>query len=326
MSTIQMLSMSPTQEIVDLLRDEAYVTLSSKIVNQALERVGVEKYETEGTRPPFGIFGGPKRRETFSRKMQSLERTEGALHTHLSSIGALREIIEPTLREALDNYLKEAAPDCQRSGEIVGAINAWENQLVPLFEQLWAFARDLRDACLAIEPALADQHAGISVEQRLSLLAELRISAQRMDRSVQALLTAEEEVAAVAGEFFAEVKLNSPPASDWRGWSDGLAQLTDAELVASIRTAEAQARTMISGDLRYLREGAAAAREVTQAVAGRYRDAYWAELRYYAEQHYVQERDLEDTLRELTERYVVGRLRKRQEQLENSRDPYRHER
>ena len=71
---------------------------------------------------------------------------------------------------------------------------------------------------------------------------------------------------------------------------------------------------------------AAAAIESISAIETQELESYWEVLKAHALAHYVQERDVDEVLNELNERYVVSSIERRQRAIENQADPYGHER
>jgi hypothetical protein len=89
---------------------------------------------------------------------------------------------------------------------------------------------------------------------------------------------------------------------------------------------ESDARTVVSKKLTEYHASAAAAIESLAGIENQELESYWEVLKAHALAHYVQERDVDEVLNELNERYVVANIERRQRVIENQADPYGHER
>ncbi len=109
-------------------------------------------------------------------------------------------------------------------------------------------------------------------------------------------------------------------------WVDRLTPLSDEELFATTQAMEADVRALLAKKLAPLHARAEAARE-TVADAGRhYFEQYWDQLRTHALSYYVKDRELDEVLDELTQRYVVATAQRGQQILQGKVNPYQHER
>jgi hypothetical protein len=89
---------------------------------------------------------------------------------------------------------------------------------------------------------------------------------------------------------------------------------------------EADARNVVAKKLTEYHASAAAAVESLRTIEDQELESYWEVLKAHALAHYVQERDVDEVLNELNERYVVANIERRQRAIESQVDPYGHER
>jgi hypothetical protein len=89
---------------------------------------------------------------------------------------------------------------------------------------------------------------------------------------------------------------------------------------------ESDARNVVSKKLTVFHASAAEALKALGGIEDQELESYWEVLRAHALAHYVQERDVDEVLNELNERYVVANIERRQRAIESQADPYGHER
>src|ERR1700734_1955302 len=118
--------MSLPDDVISLLRDEAYLDLCRNALKDALERLVAEKQQVSETRPPFGILASKKQREEFESSMQTVLDTEGAIENWLKA----------AIRERLRDYLRQVSENYRRSGKIAEAIKSWDRLIEHYGEQL----------------------------------------------------------------------------------------------------------------------------------------------------------------------------------------------
>src|ERR1700689_134051 len=97
--------MSLPDDVISLLRDEAYLDLCRNALKDALERLYAEKQQVSETRPPFGILASKRQREDFESSMQTVLDTEAAIESRLGKLEAIERWLKSATREAFDNSL-----------------------------------------------------------------------------------------------------------------------------------------------------------------------------------------------------------------------------
>jgi hypothetical protein len=122
------------------------------------------------------------------------------------------------------------------------------------------------------------------------------------------------------------VKLADLPIKGVVSWVDQLALQHDRDALPAAQEMEADARAVVAKRLSEFHATATAALEMIATIEGQELESYWEVLRAHALAHYVQERDVDEVLTELNNRYVVATIERRQRVIERQADPYGHER
>src|ERR1700677_5304420 len=116
--------MSLPDDVISLLRDEAYLDLCRNALKDALERLVAEKQQVSETRPPFGILASKKQRDEFESSMQTVLDTESAIEARLGKLEAIENWLKAAIRERLRDYLRQVSENYRRRGKIAHAIRA----------------------------------------------------------------------------------------------------------------------------------------------------------------------------------------------------------
>jgi hypothetical protein len=122
------------------------------------------------------------------------------------------------------------------------------------------------------------------------------------------------------------VQLADLPIQAAVGWVDNLALMHDRDALPAAQEMESDARAVVAKRLTEFHASATAALESIATIDTQELENYWEVLRAHALAHYVQERDVDEVLNELNERYVVANIERRQRVIESQVDPYGHER
>src|SRR5208283_4381584 len=101
--------MSLPDDVISLLRDEAYLDLCRNALKDALERAIAEKQQ-----------------DVFESSMQTILDTETAIEARLGKLEAIENWLKSAIRERLRDYLKQASENYRRSAKIAEAIRAWD--------------------------------------------------------------------------------------------------------------------------------------------------------------------------------------------------------
>jgi len=317
--------MSLPDDVISLLRDEAYLDLCRNALKDALERLVEEKQQVTETRPPFGILASKKQREVFESSMQTVLDTEAAIEGRLGKLDAIENWLKSTIRDRLRDYLKQASENYRRSSKIAESIKAWDRLIEHYGEQLLALARNIKNVAVSFAGAAGGVRSAFG--DRAQAFAELRMGADSLDRTAVQLESLTRTMAMyAANSAYKDVRLDELPIKGVVGWVDNLALQHDRDALPAAQEMEADARGIVAKKLTAYHESAAAALEQIATIENQELESYWEVLRAHALAHYVQERDVDEVLNELNERYVVSNIERRQRAIESQVDPYGHER
>ncbi len=317
--------MSLPDDVISLLRDEAYLDLCRNALKDALERLVAEKQQVTETRPPFGILATKKQREVFESSMQTVLDTEAAIENRLGKLEAIENWLKSAIRERLRDYLAQVSENYRRSAKIAEAIKAWDRLIEHYGEQLLALARNIKNVAVSFAGATGGVRSAFG--DRAQSFAELRMGADSLDRTALQLESLTRSMAMIAANTpYKDVRVADLPIKGVVGWVDNLALQHDRDALPAAQEMEADARTIVAKKLNDYHASAAAAVESLTVIENQELESYWEVLRAHALAHYVQERDVDEVLNELNERYVVANIERRQRAIENQVDPYGHER
>jgi hypothetical protein len=317
--------MSLPDDVISLLRDEAYLDLCRNALKDALERAIAEKQQVTETRPPFGILASKKQREVFESSMQTVLDTESAIEARLSKLEAIENWLKSAIRERLRDYLRQASENYRRSGKIAEAIKSWDRLIEHYGEQLLALARNIKNVSVSFAGAAGGVRSAFG--DRAQAFAELRMGADSLDRTAIQLDSISRTMAMyAASSAYKDVHVAELPIKGVVNWVDQLALQHDRDALPAAQEMEADARTVVAKKLTEYHASAAAAIESLAVIENQELESYWEVLKAHALAHYVQERDVDEVLNELNERYVVANIERRQRAIENQADPYGHER
>lgn len=317
--------MSLPDDVILLLRDEAYLDLCRTALNEARERIVKEKEEVAMTRPPFGILATKKQRDIFEASMQTVLDTEAGIGSRLGKLEAIEKWLKNAIRERLREYLRQASENYRRSGKITEAIKSWDRLIEHYAEQLLALARNIKNVSVSFAGSAGGARAAFT--DRAQAFAELRMGADSLDRTaVQLDSLTRTMVMYAANSPYKEVQLPDLPITGVVGWVDQLALQNDRDALPAAQEMEAAARGIVAKKLSEFHSKAAEALATIATIESHELENYWEVLRAHALAHYVQERDVDEVLNELNERYVVATIERRQRAIESQADPYGHER
>jgi hypothetical protein len=316
--------MNLSEDTIGLLRDEAYLSLSREAIQAGLDRALAAKNEVATTRPPFGMLASKKTRETFERSMHSALTTEASLQNRLAKIKLLESSVQSKLHTALHAYLEAVSADYRLRRAVLTCIDEWEALLDGYGEQLQAFARELHRTVEVISSPHASTREGF--ERRMHTFAELHVAATGVDGAAALLEGAAFKFSNSAGTLFASIKMAEPPFILQVKWVDRVTRALDPEIVAEAGRVEIAVRSLVSDKLSGLHARAALARDEVDQLAATYLETYWKQLRTHAIAHYVEERDVDEVIEMLTERYITADLQRHRQKISDVRDPYETER
>lgn len=303
---------------VTLLRDEAYAGLCREAVQERLESLQKERASIEATRPPFGgIMTRKETRDAFTQSMRTVCDDEAGLRGRLEQIALLENWLRPMIRKEVGAYLSAASTDFRNFSEMYALLDAWSAIFAGLPELFKALARELR----------AVREQAVAGQREVGTFAALRDVIVRVEKSYATLakISADlQSLTAAREELAREIRLPALPELRSSEWASRLALMPVNQLVAETTRIESALRAFIDGG----REAALARIEASRTASGLHEEHfvqyYWGQLRIHARIHYVEERDIDEVLEELSGRHVNAAIAQRQHEL--SRDPFLTER
>jgi hypothetical protein len=317
--------MSLPDDVISFLRDEAYLDLCRNALKDALERLVAEKQQVSETRPPFGLLATKKQREVFEASMQTVLDTEAAIEVRLGKLEAIENWLKAAIRERLRDYLRQVSENYRRSAKIAEAIKSWDRLIEHYGEQLLALARNVKNVSVSFAGAAGGVRSAFG--DRAQAFAELRMGADSLDRTALQLESLTRSMAMIAANSpYKDVQLPELPIKGAVNWVDNLALKHDKDALPAAHEMENEARTVVAKKLNNYHTAVVTALQGLTEIEGQELESYWEVLRAHALAHYVQERDVDEVLNELNERYVVANIERRQRVIESQSDPYGHER
>jgi hypothetical protein len=317
--------MSLPDDVISLLRDEAYLDLCRNALKDALDRLVAEKQQVSETRPPFGILASKRQRDDFEASMQTVLDAEGAIQVRLGKLEAIENWLKSAIRDRLRDYLRQVSENYRRSAKIAEAIKSWDRLIEHYGEQLLALARNIRNVSVSFKGAAGGVRSAFG--DRAQAFAELRMGADSLDRTALQLESLTRSMAMIAANSpYKDVLLAELPIKAVVNWVDNMALQNDRDALPAAQEMEADARNVVSKKLNNFHASATAALEALVGIDAQELESYWEVLRAHALAHYVQERDVDEVLNELNERYVVSNIERRQRTIEGQGDVYGHER
>ncbi len=285
---------------LELLQHEAYAFLCRQAVLEKLASLEREKEAIASTRPPFGLLARKETREAFTRSMRTAVDNEAALRDRLAQIIAIEKRLQPRLRKDIAAYLADVSPDYVRFAQIRARLVDWERAFLALPELLIAFARDLRGARSAM--AAGGANARTLSRHDLVVLYEIAVKVERQGDELRIIAGAINELTPpVQG---GEIRLPVLPDLRRLAWVNRLAALPPDEAVPELIRAESEIRAFVNGGQETVIARLEASRDICTQLEANALDLYWNQLRAHARAHYVEDRDIDEVLEMLSQRYA----------------------
>ena len=290
------------------LRDEAYALLCREALQEQLASLERQKAEIADSRPPFGLLARKETRDAFTRSMRTALDNEASLRERLARLDVIGDWLRPLIRNGVSAYLAGmSSPYCALL-QIDARLDDWERATEALPDLLLAFARDIR--CVR---AAASAPGATSQSYTLELVA-LRKMAERLECSRHELYVIEKAIGELtAGGQAAEIRLPALPNLRHLAWVSRLALIPPAQVLAETTRVEAEVRAVLADDNApaVVATRLQACHDLCANLAEDALEQYWNQLRIHARMHYVEERDIDEVLDMLTQRYVDADLKHR---------------
>ncbi len=299
--------MELSAETLEMLRDEAYVFLCREVVQEKLDALAQEKAAIASTRPPFGVFARKSTRDAFTQSMRTALDSESALRDRLAQITRLEDWLHPLIRRDIVAYMEAVSVDYRRFPQIEALLVEWERGMQALPEMLVALTRDMRGLREAMAAGRRD------VAQEFAVLRDIAVRVENHYLELARASVAVAEHARAIGS--AEIRVPALPNLQRVTWVSRLGVMPVEQVVAEIARVESEVRAFITGGVEPATVRLQMARELCAQLQENFLQSYWNQLRTHARIHYVEERDLDEVLISLAQRYVDGTIAKRQQAL-----------
>jgi hypothetical protein len=305
--------MELSKATLELLRDEAYVLLCRDTLQEKLKSLEEEKAVIVNSRPPFGVLGGKKARESFETSLRSTEDTEAALRERLVRSTRYETWLQRCIRRELAAYLETVSAEYQRVAQIKRLIDEWEYCVTrQMPDTLVAYAREMRGF------RLAAAEAGRFEPAQSHELALLREIALRLEQQQDHLANISAAMNAHAMEIgLLDVRVPPLPLFRRAVWVDSLCVVPLDQSLADLTRAEAEVRAFLHGGMQPISGRLQASRVSCVQRQENYLEQYWDQLRAHAQTHWVEEREIDQVLDTLAERYDGAIARRQREVTHN---------
>ena len=201
----------------------------------------------------------------------------------------------------------------RRVGQIKHLLNDWEKLVArPLPDNLVAFAREMRGLRQAVSAAGRIDLPGA---HELALLREI---AGRVEEQQDRLAQIANSINTLALEIgLVEVRVPPLPQFRRRAWVDLLCVAPPDKAIADVTRVEGEVRAFIHGGMQPIIGRLQACRVSCAQRLENYLQQYWDQLRAHAQAHWVQERDIDQVLEIMAQRYDADITRRQREVTHN---------
>lgn len=302
--------MQLSKATLELLRDEAYVTLCREALQEKLRSVEQEKEGMVSSRPPFGVLAAKKTRDAYDAMLRAADDTAVALRERLTQTARFETWLHRCIRRDLAAYLESVNAEYRRVDYIRNLVAEWEKAVTrTLPDMLVAFARELRGLRLAAAEVGRAEQTGA---HELALLYEIIV---RLEEHQDRLSQMSSTITRFALEIgLIDVRVPPLPQFRRRAWIDWLCAIPLEQAIADITRVEGEVRAFLNGGVKSLVGQLQASRVSCVQRQGNYVQQYWDQLREHALAHWVEERDVDQVLRMLAMRYD-GEIARRQREM-----------
>jgi hypothetical protein len=311
--------MELSEATLELLQDEAYAFLCRQVVQETLASIECEKAVIASTRPPFGVLARKETRDAFTRSMRTALDNEAALRDRLAQISGIEVWLRPLLRQDIAAYLAAVSPDFKRFQHVRARLDVWEVAFQALRELLVAFARELRNLREAVG---SDPAAGGRLGHELSVVSEIAVRLEQQHRKLLVIGSAVAELTQAGA--MSEIRAPALPDFQRVAWVSRLAALPLDQALTEATCFEKEVRDFLADGTDLVHARLEVNRDGCARLENKVLEQYWNQLRAHAQAHYVEERDVDDVLAMLAQRY--GSAENARWEKEPLSDPYSTER
>lgn len=305
--------MQLSKATLELLRDEAYVMLCREALQEKLRSVEQEKVNLVGSRPPFGVLAGKKTRENFEAMVRTAEDTAVALRERLTQCARFETWLHRCIRRDLATYLEAINAEYRRVDYIKNLLTEWEKSVTrTLPDMLVAFAREMRGLRLAAaEVGRAEQTGAHELALLYEIIVRLEEHQDRLSQMTSTITRFALEIGLI------DVRVPTLPQFRRRAWIDWLCTIPLDQAIADVTRVEGEVRAFLNGGVKSLSSQLQAARVACAQRQDNYINQYWDQLRDHAQAHWVEERDIDQVLKTMAQRYDGDIARRHREMTHN---------
>jgi|GEM_PF-715367 hypothetical protein len=309
-------------EITTLLQDEAYATLCHESLTEALARISREKEEILSTRPPFGMLASSQTRQVFQTSLRAALDNEAGLTTRLDQINQIDLWLKSAIEKALSSYLPTVSVEYRTCNDAALVVTRWEHTIEALHEISLALARDAHAVGAALNPIAVANTAlptPTLIEQaRIRALSNLRATVMALQSGIADVMEVRGQFAELCDTQADGLQLPMPPEFRNLAWVDRLASLSEGQTCAEVLRCETEARAFCAEGIKALLRQGLEVREACFDAAKALLAKYWRELRAYAQANFVQERDVDEVIAELSQHRLAAEASRRQSSFESA--------
>jgi hypothetical protein len=311
--------MQLSKATLELLRDEAYVILCRDTLQEGLRNAERDRTQLVSSRPPFGMLAAKKTRDAFDASLKTLDQTEAALRERLAHTTRYETWLHRCIRRELATYLEAVSPEYQQVTRILRLLDDWEFHVKRnLPDTLVAFAREMRGLRIASAGSGGGEQPGT---HELALLREIALRVENLQDKLSRLTDHINACALSLG--LVDVRVPSLPKFRRSAWVESLCSVPADQAMADVTRAEGELRGFVTNGIALLISRMQASRVACAQAHENFLQQYWDQLRAHAQAHWVEEREVDQVLEALSQRYDPDILRRQREVTHN---PFSNER
>lgn len=290
--------------IKEMLCDEANLSTSRHVLEDARHDAQVRADELRASRPKLSFLVAKKQRDDFAAASATIENQINLIDGMLARAATARERLQGPLRAMLLQHMQQADPLYRQGLRASRFHEHWRRSHAEVADRLLGFLRDLKAVRKAFASDIEQNTAGHS-EETLWCITTLHGSGNALDVEIEKLNRwSAEHAASVQGTHFARVRI--PVLEKW-----GCVARTEILTRLSPDKALAAVDAILTEFTEYRQPSLdtligmfqAGADEHGQIAETRLRHR-WSQLLNYAECHLVTDAELEPTLTAIEQRIL----------------------
>jgi hypothetical protein len=291
--------MELSKATLELLRDEAYVFLCRKALQDRSDQLDREKTQLASSRPPFGLLARKQTRDAYATSVRTTLETEEMVNDRFARLARFDVLLQRSLRRDLVEYLRQASPEYQRFVRIQQLLNEWEycvQHLLP--DSLSAFARDLRAVRQAATTAVPGPQ---QCTRELVALREVAVRLEEQQTHLNRITASFNDTAKPLSRT--DVQIPTLPNFRRTVWVDWLSVVPIDQIVLEVTRVEMEIRAFVTTGLEPALGRLQGSRNACTLLQDNFLQTYWNRLRAHAQSNYVESRDVDQVLSALAENY-----------------------